>query len=104
MHFKPAVTDNTSLSINPLLCIFSMSLISRIKPIARNSIRLESTGAGVVKWFTSRKKRNKGRKKGEQEGKKRKEKKNLQTLEANDQRWMITASKRPLSRATVRLF
>tara|TARA_B110000908_G_C10243187_1_gene447230 strand:- start:103 stop:387 length:285 start_codon:yes stop_codon:yes gene_type:complete len=75
MHFKPAVTDNTSLSINPLLCIFSMSLISRIKPIARNSIRLESTGAGVVKWFTSRKKRNKGRKKGEQEGKKRKEKK-----------------------------
>lgn len=104
MHFKPAVTDNTSLSINPLLCIFSMSLISRIKPIARNSIRLESTGAGVVKWFTSRKKRNKGRKKGEQEGKKRKEKKNLQPLEANDQRWMITASKRPLSRATVRLF
>jgi hypothetical protein len=50
-----------------------MPLISRIKPIARNSIRLESTGAGVVKWFTGRKKRNKGRKKGEQEEKKRKE-------------------------------
>jgi hypothetical protein len=78
---KPAVNDNTSLFINPLLCIFSMSLISRIKPITRNSIRLESTGSGIVKWITGR-----GEKRDERRGTRRKEKKNLQPLEANDQR------------------
>jgi hypothetical protein len=66
---KPAVNDNTSLFINPLLCIFSMSLISRIKPITRNSIRLESTGSGIVKWITGRGGK-KGRKKGNKEERK----------------------------------
>jgi hypothetical protein len=66
---KPAVNDNTSLFINPLLCIFSMSLISRIKPITRNSIRLESTSSGIVKWITGRGGK-KGRKKGNKEERK----------------------------------
>lgn len=68
---------------------FSRSLIFSIKPIARNCIRLENTGAGIVKWLTDRGKKTGGERRGTRrkgESREQRAERYLQPLEANDQR------------------